>query len=197
MEMCPTTGRIHYQGFIYFTNPRSFDQVRREFGGLTHVEVCRDIAAAIKYCKKEETRVGTPVEAGTVPECAREPNWWQSLSIAQLWEEEPTWMLKHHGAVTAYNKQLKKVTFARPKPEVIVLWGPPGTGKSHTARAVSDDYYVKPAGPWWDGYFGQELVIFDDFYGSEKFCDMLRWLSENPIKVPIKGSMTDLLATKL
>ncbi|EZG68429.1 putative replication associated protein, partial [Gregarina niphandrodes] len=41
-----------------------------------------------------------------------------------------------------------------------------------------------------------ELVIFDDFYGTEKYCDMLRWLSENPIKVPIKGSMVDLLATK-
>ncbi|EZG42755.1 replicase [Gregarina niphandrodes] len=105
-------------------------------------------------------------------------------------------MLRHHSAVTAYHRQVKKVSFARPKPEVSVLWGPPGTGKSHTARAVCDDYYVKPDGQWWDGYQGQDVVIFDDFYGSEKYSDMLRWLSENPIKVPIKNSMTDLLATK-
>ncbi|EZG72284.1 putative replicase [Gregarina niphandrodes] len=115
---------------------------------------------------------------------------WQQLSIATLWEEEPEWMLKHHSAVSAYHKQFKKVTFVRPKPQVIVLWGPPGTGKSHTARSICDNYYVKPTGNWWDGYFGQDLVIFDDFYGTEKYCDMLRWLSENPIKVKTFGWLT-------
>ncbi|EZG49013.1 replication associated protein [Gregarina niphandrodes] len=195
-EMCPSTGRLHYQGFVYFTNPRSFDSVRREFGGMTHVEVCHDITASIAYCSKEDTRVGTTFEDAIKPECARPKGWWQQISIAQLWEEEPDWMLRHHAAVTAYHKQIKKVSFVRPKPQVIVLWGPPGTGKSHTARAICDNFYVKPTGNWWDGYYGQDLVIFDDFYGTEKYCDMLRWLSENPIKVPIKGSMTDLLATK-
>ncbi|EZG55345.1 putative replication associated protein [Gregarina niphandrodes] len=154
--MCPTTGRLHYQGFLYFPNPRSFDQVRREMGGLTHVEVCRDITTSIKYCTKEETRVGTPCEDGRKPECAREKGWWQKISIAALWEEEPEWMLKHHSAVTAYHKQFKKVTFARPTSQVIVLWGPPGTGKSHTARSICDNYYIKPTGQWWDGYFGQD-----------------------------------------
>lgn len=40
--------------------------------------------------------------------------------------------------------------------------GPPGTGKSHAARAVDPDYYMKPQNKWFDGYEGQKLIILDD-----------------------------------
>ncbi|EZG42785.1 replicase [Gregarina niphandrodes] len=195
-EICPSTGTLHWQGFIYFTNPRSFNAVKQLMGGLTHIEFAMDIPKSIEYCKKQETAVpDTQFEDGTPPPSALPPGWWQQLTIQSLWEDHPEWMLKHYAGVLAYHKTKKVVKFARQKPNVTILWGPPGTGKSHLARSLSDDYYIKPSGPWWDGYHGQNTVIFDDFYSSEKYCDLLRWLSENPIRVPIKGSTTDLEAT--
>ena len=49
-------------------------------------------------------------------------------------------------------------------PEVWVLWGPSGTGKSRFVAACWPDAFWKaPESKWWDGYSGQETVVLDDF----------------------------------
>lgn len=47
----------HLQGYVEFKNPRTFKSLKNKFPSI-HWERCRNETAAIKYCSKEETRVG-------------------------------------------------------------------------------------------------------------------------------------------
>lgn len=60
-EICPETNREHYQGFLRLTQQQRFAWVAKKLPGV-HVEVARNWAALIAYCKKEDTRV-----SGTKP----------------------------------------------------------------------------------------------------------------------------------
>lgn len=44
----------------------------------------------------------------------------------------------------------------------IWYWGPPGTGKSHTARTNWPEAYIKTQNKWFDGYDGNESFILED-----------------------------------
>ena len=49
--------------------------------------------------------------------------------------------------------------------EIIVITGPTGTGKSRYAKDKYPGAYWKPNSKWWDGFYGQETIIMDEFYG--------------------------------
>lgn len=197
LEQCPNSGKPHWQGCIRFNNARQLGGVKQYLEDPTaHCEITKNEQLAIAYCQKEETRLQPPILYGTLP-ITREPNWWQNLSDAELWKQYPDFMLRHHGGVSAYRRTIRRESICRNKPTVYLFYGPPGTGKSMGARIMGgNDYYAKPSGQWWDGYNKHSTVIFDDFYGSEQYGDILRWCSELPINVPIKGSMVPLTAEK-
>ncbi len=48
---------------------------------------------------------------------------------------------------------------------------------------------------WWDGYSGQDAVVFDEFYGQLPYQFMLRVLDRYPLQVETKGGMAELTAT--
>ena len=50
-------GTPHLQGFISFSGRKRMAQVKTIIGGNPHVEVCRNIAASLIYCKKENNFV--------------------------------------------------------------------------------------------------------------------------------------------
>ncbi len=50
-------GTRHIQGFIQFNNAINFTTLKKVDEKI-HWEVCRNIPASIKYCSKEDTRVG-------------------------------------------------------------------------------------------------------------------------------------------
>lgn len=83
--------------------------------------------------------------------------------------------------------------------ETIVLWGPTGTGKSHTAweQAGVSAYSKDPRTKFWCGYSDQQHVIIDEFRGAIDISHLLRWLDKYPVRVETKGSSRPLLATKV
>lgn len=59
-EIAPSTGREHLQGYLYFDNPRTFDQIilkLKDYGFLdVHIEKAKNPQKLKEYCKKVETR---------------------------------------------------------------------------------------------------------------------------------------------
>ena len=62
-EICPNTGRLHYQGYVYFKNARSFTSVKKLLGS-SHIELARgNVNDNVKYCSKD----GKFIEYGIKP----------------------------------------------------------------------------------------------------------------------------------
>jgi hypothetical protein len=84
-------------------------------------------------------------------------------------------------------------------PIVHWYWGATGSGKSRLASELAGvDAYWKPQGKWWDGYTGQSNVILDDFRADWfSYGYMLRLLDRYPLKVEVKGSYVEFVATHI
>lgn len=84
-------------------------------------------------------------------------------------------------------------------PEVTVLWGPPGVGKSGAAAIAAPSGYRKAHGTiWWDGFDGEQAIILDDFDGlfcPFKFLQSL--LDRYPLRVECKGGSIEVLSSRI
>lgn len=78
----------------------------------------------------------------------------------------------------------------------MILWGAPGTGKT---RHVYDYHnhekiYKHDGGSWFDGYQAHDVVLFDDFTGSDfKLTYLLKLCDRYPMRVPIKGDFVQFV----
>lgn len=67
LELCPTTGKKHVQGYVVYSQERTFKTMKKLFPGA-HVEKARSSdGACYKYCTKEETRHSGPYHIGARP----------------------------------------------------------------------------------------------------------------------------------
>ena len=71
LEKAPTTGRLHYQWYLRFASNVSLSRVAKIFnsvcGGVSgvHCEIAKGTEEeCVRYCSKEDTRVGGPWEFG-------------------------------------------------------------------------------------------------------------------------------------
>lgn len=167
LETCPTTGRKHHQGFIWFKNPRGSIKGVANMLGKCHVEPARGrLQDNEKYCSKE----GKLVEFGEKPTQGRRSDLAEMMeavadgvSELDLAEQNPQlWCM--------YGKRLKEYRMLKQprrtwKTQVFVFWGASGTGKTRAAWAEGgpdmDD--VSFCNGFIVGYTNAEAVLFDDF----------------------------------
>lgn len=199
-------GTPHYQGYVQFTSPKRLSGVKK-MNGRAHWEQRRgshDQARA--YCMKEEGRLAEPVELGRPVTQGTRTDVHQLVEMAKdvktpvidIVSELPVEYVKYHKAVDKIRSM--SVPKRRWKTEIFWFHGPTGTGKSHTAFEMSNDPYVHnmSSGKWFDGYQGQEDVIFDDMRKDTfKFHELLRLVDKYNMTVEVKGSSVNWCPKRL
>lgn len=199
------SGNLHFQGFIYFKNPRHFNAVKEYLPGA-HLEKCIAPKQAKEYCHKEDntTIKDTFEEFGKCPPFKQGKRTDVDTAMDMI-QEGCTWdefVMTNIGLVMRYEKFWRKYWMKYNKTpdrdvELIIIWGPSATGKTHWAKKYCDDQgftrYTKPIGDkqWWDNYMDEEYIIWNEFDPKEyRITDMNQLADKECVQIPFKGGFT-------
>lgn len=186
-EVCPSTERLHHQGFIYFSGARgSKKQVGKELGGA-HVDMCKGtIDQNVDYCSKE----GRLIEIGEKPDQGKRTDLLEikrsmdaGLKAEEILMDRPEVYHQYGRTLNKIEDVLLRRKFRTEMTSGVWYFGETGVGKSHRAFQgfSTDTHYVFPNdGGWWDGYIGQEVVIINEFRGSIAYGELLDLVDKWP-----------------
>ncbi len=205
VERCPTTGRLHVQGYVEFEQAQDMVWAQKNFHKGAYKKANGSAADNITYCTKEDTRVkaggmfGTPsTGTGTRTDIRK----FRDAVVGgkrkrDLINDMPREMAKYARFYNMIREQCKPVR--ENKMQVILALGSPGSGKTRFAFdhwGVSPDFFDLPMCAnriWFDGMDGHTLILMDDFdgrYSKLSLSFLLRLLDRYPRRVEIKGNFT-------
>lgn len=192
-EICPDTGRHHLQGYVEFSQSVSFKVAQKRIGDPTcHIALRLGTAReAADYCKKD----GDFIEVGIISKPGERTDLQLikdrilkgDSDIRGMLEED---MVNNPQQLRFAEGLLKyRRNALRDPPICNWFYGQTGTNKSRTVwdKEGLDLYVVEPGFEWFDGYVGQEAVLFDDFRGQITLCTLLRILDRYPLRLKMKG----------
>jgi len=196
-EICPKTGKIHWQGYLEFYKPIRMTGVKNCFNDKTiHLGIrFKSRENARDYCKKDNkfeesgywiSGQGHRSDLFDVVEDLK-----NGKKISDIIEENPQIYCQYRNGlkdIAAHYSQ-KRVPKTRPV-EVILLTGPTRCGKTRMAMAEKpfkmEGYKLK----WWDGYDEEKCILIDDYNNDVNINVMLNLLDIYPLKLETKGSHT-------
>jgi len=194
-EVAPTTDTPHLQGYVVFPTRKTLGALKK-LSARAHWEIAKGTSDEnYEYCSKG----GDFAEVGTRPETraqksadasARQKARWraviESARAGTCEEEFPGEFIRYNGVVRRlYNPPLSDI------PEYSGVWyhGPPGRGKSRTARLDFPGAYDKLINKWWDNYEDEVSVLVDDLSMDHGFMGsfLKRWADHYPFRAEYKG----------
>lgn len=203
-ETAPVTGTPHLQGYVVTKKAVTLAGLKRLLPAAHWERRKGSHDEAVAYCTKEDTRAGPSVTFGVPPPGAGARTDLDGLAqmvkdkmpLKRIAEENPSMYIKH-----AKGLQALKFVLTEPRkgvrPSVEIFTGPSRIGKSkHIMSKYPDCYRKDSASKWWDGYDGQEVVFFDEFYGGIPYNEMLQIIDWHGKRVETKGGHVELQATK-
>lgn len=204
-------GTPHLQGAVVFSKQTDLKKLKK-FNPRIHWEVMKGAPAQARdYNTKEDT--DGYFEKGIMPEGQAEKGgkatkrkWDDARSAAEegRFEDIPSelWIKYKHSFREIYtdakaDPDMSEVTDHTIKKHFLWLWGPSGTGKSHTARRIArelgcDDPYLKDQNKWWNGYECQKVTIIEE--ADPKRCEHLasfykKWCDKWSFTAECKGTV--------
>lgn len=203
-EACPTTGKIHLQGYLELDNAKTCSAIQKILQDKCHLEPAQGSRKSNEnYCSKSESAIadtlyewGGQKQQGARSDLKNVAEFIKGgAKIREVAREHPEMIIKYHNNLRAL------ISYLHEPDDVVVkcyfLWGKPGLGKTgaafnyfgkrNTARAS-----ISASGQWWfDEYTGDEQCIILDDVTPEMFTPggvLLQYLDRYPVKLPTKGS---------
>lgn len=207
-EICPDTGRFHYQGFVILKIKTTLNNVKRLLrSNRIHVQRCNGTAEQNReYCTKEQSRApgtvptehGTWIEQGKRNDIAAATEAIRSHGIRAAWNEHTTTMVRYHNGLNGFYRHLMEEYSRNYMTWMVLYIGGAGAGKSHKARSeFPSAYYKRADNKWFCGYdpLNHRDCIIDDFIGSThmNFTFISTLCDKYPTNVEIKGGSLPFL----
>lgn len=201
LEVAPTTGTPHIQGYVRWSNKRSLEAFKKCMHGKIHYGDANGRTDGTseqnrRYCAGLVEKKGNVMnpsfwEYGEISKQGERTDWSEAVAAIQR-GDDITEVIEAQPQLLPCVRALEKFKTMMLKPKhrevnVITLIGDSGSGKTRYAYDNYPDLYSKPRGDWWDGYTGQKTILLDDYYGYLPYCELLRVLDRYPYQVPIKG----------
>lgn len=197
-------GKWHGHYFVYYKNPRTWNDIKAYYGNNAHVEIPKSNSGCIKYILGEGEHAESKtniVQQGEMP-CDNGKHLTYKEALAMSSEE-----IKELPITDALMvEKLQKIDRDKPKAfkisdwkktvEVTYICGPSGIGKSlkvvEELTKNGDDPLVdeiKKEGDFWHGISGEATVaIYDDFRDSHmKASEFINFIDYNKHKMNVKG----------
>ena len=200
--------RQHLQGYARWKSARTGSAVKKWLGrNDAHLEL--PISGDFEnhaYCVKEGNVVVQWGETPTEP-TNKHSDWeWvadqvkHGKSLLSMLEEKP-----HMTRYVSSIRQLVSETEVKQQAawrdvETTYVWGAAGIGKS---RAIMEKhghenvYRITDKKNPWDGYRGEEVVVFEEYRSNFGVENMLNWLDGYPIMLPCRYANRPALFTKV
>ena len=198
-EICPDTGKRHYQGYCEFTKRVTLKSIQQLFP-RAHIERRNgSVDQAISYCKKD----------GIFKEFGSRSNQGARTDLREISNSIATGTMSLHDVALAapqlfvqYGRgfqQLHSITNrARTNRwrdvRINIVWGSTGTGKTREWFDTygHDGYRFQYCGDreYWDGYYGEKNVLLDEFACQVPLSVLLQWTDGYPMMLWVKGSHT-------
>lgn len=201
-------GVRHWQGYVELLESVKLTTVKKYLEcDWAHLEARKGTAKQARdYCfKHDKTYEGTCDEHGTLSQQGKRTDLNEAVlkiknkewtKVQDILEENPT-LYYQYGRVLEKALKIYAKKRENKAPEVLLWIGETGTGKSKKAYEDYPELYNKPkTNEWWEGYEGEETVLFDDFRGEIEVGEMLSILDRYPYTCNVKGSSTQLRATR-
>lgn len=215
IETAPETGTKHIQGYIELAtmaNKWSMKKMKTFLGdNMLHLEGRRGTRQQARdYCLKEDKNAvqigkwikgaGARTDLEQLADSVKE-----GKSTEWIANEMPGQYIRYYKGIQALKNAINPPK-KRDNIQCTCLYGKPGSGKTtraiefceKAARENNARAYWKSMGPWWEGYDGEEIIVFDDFDGTDDwypYSKLLKLLSKAPDREDIKGSSAPMNAT--
>lgn len=195
-------GTKHYQGCIRLSTPMRLNSVKALLGFETiHLEIARQWDKLILYCKKSETRLEGPWEAGDAAAKKTASDKKDAISAA-LMRGETTMKqiaLQTPGQIVTHGTGYMRLLTFKGSPiykrlKVFLLLGSTGRGKSLSIRKIFPEAYILAdnKNPWADGYCDQRELVIEEFGpGMMNINTMKRLLDKYAVSLPVKGGFVN------
>lgn len=206
IEECPTTGKIHYQGYVEFDRPMDLNSIKKSLGtDKIHIEPRKGTQKqAIEYCKKDGD-----VTEWNVPNNQGKRTDLDDIKTEILSGKKNSKLIRNESPMLyhLYGRTLDKLEddFNSNKKRTwmtkgLWLFGPTGCGKSLYAYSFDPEStytWVNDKG-WQDHYNGERTIIIDDFRGGIEYNELLKMMDRWDYKLSRRGrSPMPLLATNI
>lgn len=185
-ETCPTTGRSHWQAYVYFKNPKTISAAAKAMG--CGVEVAygspkqnkQYIEGPYEKDGKKKDRNPEFQEYGDFPSQGARNDLIElqdslkgsKRTVDDILDNDPYMFHLYGRTLERMEAMYRPTNIYYKKPEVVWLYGPTGTGK--TLRAIQAGCVpIQYKDGFYTNWGNARKVVFDEFRGQIPYAEML------------------------
>ncbi len=218
-ELAPTTHQRHIQGWFVLQQPKSLTAVIATFhlqepSLRPHVEICkgtpqsnedyvmksntRDTDTPFTYSEGDPPRPGKRKDLDSLVQAIKDDD--KPTKVRKVIDEVPSVVARYPKFVNTLRALQMESFHYTDHPLFYIFYGPTGTGKTRFAHSLARTLFDEVpfthitstrSRPWFDGYDGHSLVLFDEFDNDSLSIAWLKRLTDRYIiNVEVKGAVT-------